>query len=419
VKVAYVSPLPPERSGIADYSALLVPPLSKRAAIELVEKGTRKLPRGVDVALYHVGNNPDAHGWIVDLMRRHRQRVPALVVLHEFVLHHLVAGVTLGRGQAEEYRIAMQREAGTIGRLLAHAVVDGLVPPLWEVRAQDFPLASTVLELADLAVVHSRYVERLVRGTSYTGRVRVVPHPAWPNPPDAPDPELPADVLLIGCLGYLNPSKRIQHLVTAFAQLKSSRPNTMLVLAGAASRGLDLDSMLARHELKWGRDVIRLEFVPDERLWPLLARLDICVSLRSPTMGETSGVALRALSLGRPLVVSNVGWFSELPDEVVAKVPTGGDEVDALTEVLARLADDRSARMTMAKAGHDYVHRAHDLERVADLYLASLEEAAWGGRVDETILGEVGRAAHEVGIDPHGPEAGSVGRSAREVGLGG
>jgi glycosyltransferase involved in cell wall biosynthesis len=418
VKVAYVSPLPPERSGIADYSALLLPPLSERAEIELVGAGSSKLPRGAEVALYHVGNNPDAHGWIVDLMRRYRDRVPALLVLHEFVLHHLVAGITLGRGEAEEYRAAMQTEAGAIGRLLGHAVVDGLVPPLWEVRAHDFPLAAPVLELADVTVVHSRYVEHLVGETRYSGRIRLIPHPVWPDPPSAPDPELPVGRLLIGCVGYLNPSKRIPQLVAAFARLKHSRPETMLVLAGAASRGLDLDSAFARHNLELGRDVIRLDFVPEEGLWPLLARLDVCVSLRSPTMGETSGIALRALALGRPLVVSDIGWFAELPGEVAAKVPVGDGEVEALTAVLDGLAGDERARANMGRAGREYAHRVHDLERVAELYLAALEDAAGGGQVDRAVLGEVGRAALDVGMDPHGPEAGSVARSSREVGLG-
>jgi glycosyltransferase involved in cell wall biosynthesis len=419
VKVAYASPLPPERSGIADYSELLVPALMRRAEVELLKRSATKLPRGTDVALYHVGNNPDAHGWIVDLMRRHRERVPALVVLHEFVLHHLVAGLTLGRGEAEEYRVAMQREAGPIGRLLAHAVVDGLVPPLWEVRAEDFPLASTVLDLADVAVVHSRYVQRLVEQTPYTGRVRVIPHPVWSHPPEQPDSELPAEALLIGSVGYLNPSKRIPQLVAAFARLKSSRPGLRLVLAGAASRGLDVESMLARHELEPSRDFIRLDFVPHDRLWPLLARLDVCVSLRWPTMGETSGVALRALALGRPLVVTDVGWFAELPDHVVAKIAPGGGEVDALTAALARLVDDVGARTALSRQARDYVHRTHDLDDVADRYVAALEEAAGGRHVDKAVLDEVSRAALDVGIDPHGREAGSVGRSAREVGLGG
>ena len=63
--------MPPEQSGIADYSALLLPAL--RSAIDVDgRRGTAASapPRGTDVALYHVGNNPDAHGWIVDALRQ-------------------------------------------------------------------------------------------------------------------------------------------------------------------------------------------------------------------------------------------------------------------------------------------------------------------------------------------------------------
>ena len=67
VKVAYYSPLPPSRSGIADYSALLLPALRERVDVVVAEPGKRA--PAADVALYHVGNDPDAHGWIVDALR--------------------------------------------------------------------------------------------------------------------------------------------------------------------------------------------------------------------------------------------------------------------------------------------------------------------------------------------------------------
>ena len=51
-----------------------------------------RTPR-TDIALYHVGNSPEAHGWIVEALRKR----PGLVVLHEIVLHHLVAGMTIGK----------------------------------------------------------------------------------------------------------------------------------------------------------------------------------------------------------------------------------------------------------------------------------------------------------------------------------
>ena len=137
VKVAYFSPMPPESSGIADYSALLLPALRERLDVDVVKRGTKRPPRGTDLPVYHLGNNPDAHGWILDALRRR----PGAVVLHDFVLHHLVAGVTIGRRDGHGYLDAMEREHGVVGRLLAHGVLDKRLPPLWEARPEEFPLA--------------------------------------------------------------------------------------------------------------------------------------------------------------------------------------------------------------------------------------------------------------------------------------
>ena len=161
MKVAYYSPLPPETSGVADYSALLLPALRRHVDVVLPKRGSTKPLRGTDAALYHVGNDPAAHGWIVEALRRR----PGVVVLHELVLHHLVAGLTVGRHDAAGYLDAMEREAGVVGRMLAHGVLDNRLPPLWETRPEDFPLAGEVLDLArgHGLIVHSRYVEEGVR----------------------------------------------------------------------------------------------------------------------------------------------------------------------------------------------------------------------------------------------------------------
>ena len=111
------------------------------------------------MALYHVGNDPGSHGWIVEALRRE----PGVVVLHDFVLHHLVAGMTLARKDGKGYLAAMERDAGLAGRLLGLGVIDGCIPPLWEVRPEDFPLCGEVLDLATGVIVHSRYVEERVR----------------------------------------------------------------------------------------------------------------------------------------------------------------------------------------------------------------------------------------------------------------
>jgi glycosyltransferase involved in cell wall biosynthesis len=406
MKVAYYSPFPPERTGISEYSELLVPALSRRIEVDVVPRGAT---RDADVCLYHVGNNPDAHGWIVEALRKR----PGVVVLHDFVLHHLVAGLTLGRRDGPGYLGAMQREAGVPGRLLAHGVLDGIVPPLWEVRPEDFPLAGEVLEHAAKPggglIVHSRYVAERAVASGYDGRLWRIPHPAWPDP-GVPAADVVGDPV-VGCFGNINASKRIPQLLEAFAALRARHPEARLLLVGA-----DLDARLA------GLDpdgVERVEYVDEARLWSLMAACDFCVSLRAPTMGETSGSVIRSLVLGKPLVVSDVGWFAELPDGVALKVPVDAHEAETLGAALELVAADTTARATMSAAAREYVRREHDLDRVADAYVAALEEAAGAEAVADAVVGEVAEAAAGVGIVAEGDEAAEIARLLNEVRLGG
>jgi glycosyltransferase involved in cell wall biosynthesis len=399
VKVAYFSPQPPERSGIADYSALLLPALAERIDVDVVRRGSRRLRRRADVSLYHIGNDPNAHGWIVEALRRR----PGIVVLHDFVLHHLVAGMTLGRGDGGDYLDAMEREAGPVGRMLAHGVIDELLPPLWENRAADYPLAGEVLASANGLIVHSAYVERLARDAGYREPIWRLPHPAWPLPAQIAPPELPAGRTIVGCYGHLTPAKRLPQLLEAFALLRRRVPEALLLLVGSPSPGLELDPV---------------DYVDEARLWSLLAACQVCVNLRSPTMGETSGIVVRALSLGRPLVVSDVGWFAELPDEVAVKVHVGREEVRAIADALELLVLDPELRIRMGDAARALAQGEHRLDRVAEAYAAALEEAAGGAAVRDAVLGEIARAAEETGLAANGSALSDIAERLGEVGPG-
>jgi glycosyltransferase involved in cell wall biosynthesis len=411
VRVAYFSPLPPERTGVADYSALLLPALRRKVDVEVVRRGRRRAPRGTDVVLYHVGNNPDAHAWVVDAMRKR----PGVVVLHDFVLHHLVAGMTVGRRDGHGYLDALEREHGVVGRLLGHGVLDKRIPPLWESRPEEFPLAGFVLQHATGLVVHSRTVRDVAVAAGFEGPIWVVPHPAWPVPDLVP--ERVSDGPTVGCFGVVNSSKRIPELLRAFAGIRERHPAATLLLVGPTSPGFDLDRRLQRLGLA-GEGLVREDWVDERRLWALMAGVDICVNLRHPTMGETSGSVIRSLSLGKPLVVSDVGWFSELPGDVAVKVPVDAREVETLEAALELLVSRDDVRTTMGAAAAELARREHDLDRVADLYVSALEQAAGGAAVGDAVLREVSEAAADVGISPDADEAREIARRLAEVELG-
>jgi glycosyltransferase involved in cell wall biosynthesis len=323
------------------------------------------------------------------------------------VLHHLVAGITIGRGDGRAYLEAMERELGVAGRLLGLGVLDNLLPLLWETEPERFPLAGTVLDLARGLIVHSRFVEARAREAGYGGPVWRVPHPAWPMHEVVAESGI-AGRPLIGCFGYLNMNKRIPQLLEAFAAFRRRRPEARLLLAGAAAERFDVSRRLERLGLTDG--VIREDYLPEERMWSLMAACDVLVNLRFPTMGETSGSAIRGLSLGKPLIVSDVGWFAELPDDVALKVPVDEYEVPTLAaalELVTRCHEELGARAL------EYVRREHDLGRAADAYTNALEESAGRDAVADSVLWEIARAAHEVGLE----DVTELARRVREAGL--
>src|SRR5437763_14644909 len=100
MKTFYFSPMPPERTGIAHYSAMLLPALRDRVEVEIVATGNRQPATGNRI--YHLGNNPH-HEWIY----REALEVPGVIVLHDVVLHHLIVEMTLARGDAAAYAAAL------------------------------------------------------------------------------------------------------------------------------------------------------------------------------------------------------------------------------------------------------------------------------------------------------------------------
>ncbi len=226
----------------------------------------------------------------------------------------------------------MEREGGVAGRLLGLGVLDNLLPLLWETEPERFPLTGD-------GARPGRRADRplaLRRGAGARGRVRGA---ALADPASGVaglrcraraavegDP-------LVGCFGNLNMNKRIPQLLEAFTILRERRPGARLLLVGAAAERFDLERRFERLGIG-GEALIREEYVPEERLWSLMAACDVLVNLRSPTMGETSGAVIRGLSLGKAMLVSDVGWFSELPDGVALKIPVDEHEVPTIAAAL-------------------------------------------------------------------------------------
>lgn len=372
LRVAYFSPLPPSRSGIADYSAELLPHLAARAEVTLFSDGPGLpgLPRrplhayateraDYDLALYHMGNSAH-HSANYEMALR----FPGVVVLHDYFLHHFIADRTLGRGDFPAYAREMAYALGAPAGPRLRDIRDGRAAnPLYEVPLNDRLLAASLG-----VIVHSNFVAGQIRAAQPQAAVRVIPHLVEPRPLRSRRTELalPDNAVLLAAVGQVTAAKQLPLALRAFARLLAFVPQARFLIVGEVLPEVDLDGLIAG--LGLGERVIRLGHVDSfEAFNEWAATADIVLNLRYPTLGETSGAALRTMAAGRALVVFDHGWYAELPDAAALKVPPLDEE--ALLVGLVELARSAGRRVALGAAAAAYVAGVCAPAAVAEAYL--------------------------------------------------
>ena len=336
MKLAVFTSLNPVRSGISDYAEALLPHVARHFETHVfiddyeahdfgadshikIRNWRQYRPQDFDATLYHVGNNP-YHIYMYDTLRKH----PGIVVLHEFNLHHLIADSTIKIGNWEGYLEEVEYNGGPEALAYAQQVRAGVVAPDFEGLAMN----RRVLEAAQALIVHSRFMVDMVRRSGIQAPVCMIPHgvriPEVHRNGWRAQLGIAESTPLIGTFGFIRPHKRIGECLLAMKRLVQFEPRARMIVVGEEHPHFPVRELIAHLGLE--KHVRVMGYVPIEELEGWLSAVDICLNLRYPTVGESSGTLSRALGLGRAVIVSDVGSFSELPDDVCLKVPVGREE---------------------------------------------------------------------------------------------
>jgi glycosyltransferase involved in cell wall biosynthesis/SAM-dependent methyltransferase len=368
MRVAFFSPMPPARTGIADYSAALAEPLGRLVDLEIFASAPGAFdPSGFDIALYQAGNNP-YHAFVYEAALRR----PGVVVLHEANLHYLVADLTIRRGDWDAYLREVEYDAGPEALPRARRARALEVGPDYEHVA----MTRRILAGARGIIVHSSTVEEHVRGAGFRGPVARIPHGAWLGDADRcawrERLGIGEDTPLAGIFGFLKPYKRIPESLRAFRRLLRVEPRAKMILVGEPHPDLPVESIIDTLGLRGSVRV--LGFLDIDAFTGCMAACDIVLNLRYPTMGESSGSLLRALGLGKPALVSDVGAFRDLPEDVCLKVAVGRAEEDEIFEYLNLLVSRPRLANALGARARAWVERECAWAHVAERYACFLRE---------------------------------------------
>lgn len=410
-KLAYVSPLPPARSGIADYSAELLPELARFYDIDAVVAQTEPPDPAIaanctirsvdwfvehadhyDRVMYHFGNSV-FHEHMFELLNR----VPGVVVLHDFYLSDLQAHREAHLLIEYAWVRELYRSHGyNAVRERFNAVEAGDV-----VRA--YPCNFGVLERANGIIVHSEHSRRLA-GAWYGAVVakdwKVVPllrvmHPSEARLAARRSLGMSDDEFVICSFGMLGTTKQNHRLLDAWlASNLALDPRCRLVFVGENERGeygRELSRAIEQSEVS-GR--VRITGWSDTQTFRLyLAATDMAVQLRTASRGETSAAVLDCIGAGVPTIVNANGAMAELPGDAVTMLPDDFCN-EELTAAIEELYTDAPRRRKLSERGVEVVATNHDPRRCAEQYSIAIERFYIDARNTASgLVGELSRGA--------------------------
>lgn len=413
IRLAYFSPLGPQRSGIADYSEELLPYLATGADIDLFVDGFEPTSNDVrrhfrrfdyrsdptrlarlgdyDAALYHIGNDRRFHEGIYEAARA----FPGIVVLHDFSLQPFLLEYARARRRLELYLDELEACHGAKVRAEAERELSrGEYPRVYTEPAR-YPANCRLVNFAEGIIVHSEWSRARLRRIAPATPVALVKHHVLPDMPRAAS-EARADgrrAVELASFGHVTAEKGIERVLRVLASLRADC-EFRYTLVGEPGN-VELTELVARYKL--GDRVTTTGYITLEEFKARLAAADLIISLRERTVGETSGVVCRALAAGVPVVVSDAGWFSELPDDCVFKVGVGEEGDAELRACLVRLVADGALRRRVGEAGRRYACAEHSVEQSAAGYLAFIRETV-AQRARRRFVGRVSEQLSRCGL---------------------
>ena len=388
-RLAYVSPLPPEKSGIADYSAELLPELARLYKIDVIvaqdtiSDSWIKANCPIHTAqwfienaeryervLYHVGNSI-FHGHMFGLLKA----IPGVVLLHDFFLsgiacHVDVHGIAPGYWSKELYRSHGYR--ALCDRFQAKDIAD----VVWK-----YPCSLSVIQDSLGVIVHSPYSLRLLKEWYSEDPSGWSVIPLLRDSRISGDKGVARDALgfeagdfLVCAFGILGPIKLNHRLLRAWMKSRLVRDKKChLVFVGendAGEYGRECIELIRHNQMQENIRITGWADAHDYRQY--LAAADVGVQLRTLSRGETSAAVLDCMNYGLATIVNANGSMADLDEKAVWKLPDKFCD-EQLTEALETLWQDEACRHRLGGTARSIILRDHSPRICAERYGEVLE----------------------------------------------
>jgi glycosyltransferase involved in cell wall biosynthesis len=388
MRINWFSPLPPAKSGIADYTLGILPTFSKKAEvilwtdqtdwepsleqyaqIQTYKSGKTDWPtlNRAAVSFYNIGNNHRFHTSIWQVSKQS----PGVVVLHDFRLHDFFESLYRGVWRDERGYLAQMEACYGEEGLKAAAEFVTAEQADYDSMAQRFPMFPLVLEDSLATVVHTEEAYTEVKSAS-RGPVVYTPLPfsgELQGKRSISENGAPYSLIVFGHIGR---NRRLESVLEALCLLPE-RERFHLDIYGEIDDPRSLRNRI--HDLKLKQIVTVHGYAPNEELDRALQAASLAINLRYPTMGEASASQLRIWTHALPTLVTKVGWYASLSEETVSHVRPE-HEVDDIRSHLLSFLEDPKRFARKGEQGLRFVEREHHPERYVSTLMSLASNTA-------------------------------------------
>lgn len=185
-----------------------------------------------------------------------------------------------------------------------------------------------------------------------------------------PAPKKPSSKKTIVYVGRLETRKGVEHLLSAYAQLRTNHHDIRLQIAGSGVKKQQLERLVEQYDIP---DVSFLGFVSEEQKLELLQQADIYCS---PALyGESFGIVLlEAMGTATPIVAGNNGGYASVMTGRGRLSLVSPKSTDDFTQRLELLLYDDEIRALWNEWAQVEVKK-YSFDRIAEAYEATYKSA--------------------------------------------
>lgn len=384
-RIAWLSPLPPQKSGIADYSYKLVRALRPYLDIDLYFDGRElvtELKNEFNVyplsvfeqrrhdykeAVYHLGNNSVFHKEIYKLAWTY----PSTIELHDYNISAFMHEAFYLQADWRLYEEALPNRNGDS---------DSKKLPGFMARIRRnvgaFPMSHAVVNKSRKVIVHHRWVKDQFPDGAAIHVIPLFSHiERRPTKEEIDDFKkrfrINDDHFLIVCLGFTNTNKLPQlQVAVAESLLAHGYPVRWLFAGETAPEVKRLESQVQAGEYR--ENITFTGYLDETDYFSAVFSSDVVINLRNPSMGEGSATLMDALAAAKPSIISDLNQYKEFPDRVCWKLTHDGNEAELLYEYITVLLSNRNVREALSQNSADYVESVLALDQVVPRWLRVL-----------------------------------------------